>query len=290
MSESYIDEYWRCSQIRPDGSFIPAMGRLGWGKYIFSPATGLRTGPPVAPLTQLIELFSDGTKCRSVRPWVVSIQAVDFFRDAEPGPAPPSFRPVGSGELYAQGQRYSVLQASIEWYDGLYPNRRLLVDIAGGITLHVYAQQVTVNALVPEDALVYEVEQTLADAEPLPPGVSAFDSVVSTRIVPSNREAMEGTVGYNFTRQVANDGTAENVPIPPGARSVSIYQAGGPPTPIYEWGGAVGLGTTAKGTITPDANGNVIDVRTPNVPYIRIPTSGPAPVPRFYSFVFRVFP
>lgn len=283
MSDSYLDEYWQCSEIRPDGSFLSGVRRLGWGKHIFGPTTGLLETPPAAQLTQVLELTDDQLKCIGVRPWVISVQAIDLFRFAPgPGPAPAPFRPVGDQDVFDRGSRYSVLQAEIEWNDGTYPNRKLRVDIAGGITLHAYAQNVTVRALIPEDAIAVDSN---TDIELPPFSNSAFDSVVSTRIAPSNKEAMEGTVGYNFTRQIANDGSLEVVPIPAGAREVSIYQAGGPPTTSYEFGGFVA--GAPIGVITPDANGNALNQPIPNAPYMRIP---PGAAPRTYAFIFRVFP
>lgn len=275
--DSYLDEFWRCSEIRPDGSFLSGIRRLGFGEHVFGPDTGLIGADAVAPLTQEIEIYNDDMGCIGVRPWVVSIQAIDLFR-AGAGP----YTPANERDIYQNGSRYSVLQAEVIWNDGTYEDRRLQVDIAGGITMHLYAQNVTVVALVPEGATTVNSRST--DIE-LAPGIGAFDSVVSCRITPSNREAMEGTVGYNFTRQVLNAGPVELVPIPAGAREVSIYQGTGAPVTTYEFGGSAAAGP--KGIITADANGSVQNQPIPNVPYLRIPAGAGA---RFFSFVFKVFP
>jgi hypothetical protein len=116
--------------------------------------------------------------------------------------------------------RYSILRARVSWNDGSALQRSIDVDIAGGISLQMFARNVSVEILLPEDSYM------LVSGNSPGPNLtgSLYDSLVSARCAPVNALG-----AYLLSRspqltefEVTNGTSTGRIPIPSGASEVDI--------------------------------------------------------------------
>ncbi len=159
---------------------------------------------------------------------IVSIQACEVVRVEGVPTAPLTSSQItnavlGTGApigLANANGRFSILRARITWNDGSALQRSIDVDIAGGISIQVFARNVSVDILLPEDS--YMVSEG-ADPGPNLTG-SLYDSLVSARCAP-----VDSLGAYLLSRspqltefEVTNGTSTGRIPIPSGASEVDL--------------------------------------------------------------------
>jgi hypothetical protein len=180
--------------------------------------------------------------------WMVDIWGYEIIRTplAEEGPVSPlgddiMLRSGGAASAVEPGNMSSKLKARIMWWASSGGTTRI-VDIAQGVRCALKASLVTVEILYPTPGTV-QVKQDSIGSIPNPPllaaeGGTVLDTIVGVSIVPTT-----STPGQQLTTNTMIVepliGQAD-VPIfiPPGTRSVSVYQssAGSLMTPTWRFG------------------------------------------------------
>lgn len=132
---------------------------------------------------------------------------------------PPAF---GANQV---AQRYSSLRARFRWNDGSAAQRELITDISGGISIQVYARNISVDIIYPSEGYYAQGGVFNGDPEAVPgPGKEATDSMVSARCAPVDSLGayiLSRTPQLTESERTDND-NSQIFPIPSGATRASI--------------------------------------------------------------------
>ncbi len=163
--------------------------------------------------------------------WMIDLWAYEALRSVDPGAGPVS--PLGSSEIVAAGgaaasqdpgSGSSRLKAKIMWWASSGGATRV-VDIGQGIRCALEASLVTVEILFPVPGNTTEVKNTDTSAPRLAPtGGIVLDSVVGTSITNTTSTPGQQLMTNTFVVRIPAGQADVPVMVPPGSRSVSIYQ------------------------------------------------------------------
>ena len=131
--------------------------------------------------------------------------------------------PLDQNQILDEGIRYSPLRARIHWNDGSAGQRSVDVDIAGGISIQVYARTVSVDLLYPGDdgyTFVPGTEQTRSIT-----GVFGDNEIISARCAPVDSLGayiLSRTPQLTDYQQTNGAFTSRVFPVPAGATTCDI--------------------------------------------------------------------
>jgi hypothetical protein len=123
-------------------------------------------------------------------------------------------------------QRFTSLRARFKWNDGSAGQRELITDIGGGISIQVYARNVSVDVVYPSTGFYAQGGSFNGDPQigPVSNTVDAFDAMVSARCAP-----VDGLGAYILSRrpqltevQRSDLQTSALFPIPSGATRATL--------------------------------------------------------------------
>ena len=159
--------------------------------------------------------------------WTIDLWALEVTRQILPN-GDTTLPPLPLSSIMANGNRFSRLKARIS-YENVLANS-FDIDVGTGICVSLLANSVRVSMLLPESFRL----STDAGAD-LGPG-NVVDSKVAASIYQSESPIGEksGTFTQYFVRTSGVPGV-QNVPVPPGAKFVTIYEAPAAGNNPLEW-------------------------------------------------------
>lgn len=243
------------------------------------------------PNTKEFELDTVYFPWKGERPWLVSVNATEVYREFREGSTD---QPLTSQRIQsdAGNQRYSTLQALIRVSDGSPNSKIIKIDVAGGTTIPVIGRSVQVSILAPDNAQWVRKEN-----QPVTNALTGlvFDSLVSAKVAPMlNSNGNYDILKFTENRAVAAT-EAEFIEIPPSARRVRIINATTAVQPdfMYFW---------MTDSITGGHSMGIIDFLGPNTPNSTVEINIPVGATHIYtgtadpdndrafSFVFLIDP
>lgn len=227
-------------------------------------------------------LFLSSPLSEIPRTWYIELWAYEIARIIQGDPVPP----LGQGNLGKNGGQMSRLKIAIEYHRSSSGTVRV-VDLAEGIRMAVMAERVSVHILYPKPGvfgLGDIAERTELDGLVLDTLVGGF---IADSFSPPGQQLATNT----FTVRVP--AASSDVPhdVPPGARSVTLWQAPEGAVATPEWrllrANTPPLPGPSLGTITIGATRRAERMDRPG--NAGMVTSGPADsVDRFLTFVWNL--
>ncbi len=203
---------------------VKQISHLYYGLYQTGTVPFLLQATP--PLTEEHSMLDAASPCPVW--WTVNLWALEITRQVIPN-GNSTLPPLPLSTVMADGRRFSRLKARISWENVLANS--IDVDIGTGICLSLLANSLRVSLLVPPSFRL----STDRGGQELGPG-NIVDSKLAVSAYQS--ESPVGEKSATFTQYVirpADNAVAQNIPVPPAAKFVTIYEAPSSGTNNLQW-------------------------------------------------------
>jgi len=235
--------------------------------------------------------------------WMIaSVQALQIRRSTIGAKTPLSYNEIVNNvsacptvlNVAESSQRFSNLRARFRWNDGSAAQRELTTDVGGGISIQVYARNINVDVLFPNEGFFAQggnfngdpVIDTGASLDPV------YDAVLSSRCAP-----VDSLGAYLLSRspqltevERTNSATSSLFPIPSGATRATVSVGTlGPTRAISEYRVYTGRDAIRYPNPSPGSATATIDV-SGVAEAIEIVSTAAGPTENVFQVVYEINP